>query len=201
MQEKAGPFTKILIDGIAKNKFGINTITSAKWLRRKAQGLGKRVRQGQLLGDSRRITDTLRPGSMLFMHYDPKHKKTLPYYDRYPMFIMVDFTADGFYGLNLHYLPLTQRALLLDNLFKTLTNVKFNETTRMKISYSMLKSSSNLKGFAPCFKQYLWGHVMEGPVFIHPVEWNICMMLPLQRFIKASTAKVYADSRKIMAGL
>lgn len=195
-----GPFEKILIDGFAKQKFGENTIASSKWLRRKASELSKSVRPGHLLGDQRRNAQ-LKVGTMFFMHYDPKHKATLPYYDRYPLFILVDYAPGGFYGLNLHYLPLRERAFLLDNLYSFLTNVKFNESTRLKISYSLLKDSSSLAGFRPCFKRYLASNIREGPAFIHPVEWNLATFVPLERFIKASTAKVYADSRKIMKGL
>lgn len=200
-RQKAGPFEKILVDGFSKGKFGPNTIASTKWLRRKAQELGKSVKPGQLLGDSRRNSQELKIGSMFFMNYDPKHKKTLPYYDRYPLFLLVDYTKDGFFGLNLHYLPMTQRAILMDALYSYLTNTKFNENTRLKISYALLKGSSKLAGYAPCFKRYLYGHIRQGPVFIHPVEWSLSMFVPLERFIKASTAKVYSDSRKIMQGL
>lgn len=200
MANKAGPFEKILIQGFKQNRFGPNTIDSAKWLRNKAKELGTSVKRGSLLKDDR-SGYALRPGAMFFMNYDPKHKKTLPYYDRYPLFIYVGPAPGGFYGLNLHYLPLAQRAILMDNLFSYLTSTKFDDKTRIKLSYKLLKGSSTLKGFRPCFKHYLTSHIQLGPSFIHPVEWNITIFLPLSQFMKASEAKVYADSRKIMAGL
>lgn len=200
MAGTAGPFEKILVQGFKQNRFGPNTIDSTKWLRNKAKELGSSVKRGQLLKDDR-AGYALRPGSMFFMNYDPKHKKTLPYYDRYPLFLFVGPALGGFYGLNLHYLPLTQRAILMDNLFANLTSTKFNDKTRIKMSYKTLKGASKLKGFAPCFKHYLTTHIRNGPAFIHPVEWNISVFLPLAQFMKASEAKVYADSRKIMANL
>ena len=193
-----GPFEKILIAGFKSNKFGPNTIDSVKWLRNKAKELGSSVKRGSLLGEDR-AGYALKPGSMFFMNYDPKHKKMLPYYDRYPLFLFVGPAAGGFYGLNLHYLPLTQRAILMDNLFSYLTSTKWDAKTRIKLSYNLLKSSSSLKGFAPCFKHYLTSHIVRGPAFVHPIEWNICIFLPLSQFVKASEAKVYADSRKIMS--
>lgn len=200
VEGKAGPFEKILIQGFKQNRFGPNTINSVKWLRNKAKELGSGVKRGSLL-KSDRAGYGLKPGTMFFMNYDPKHKKTLPYYDRFPLLLFVGPAPGGFYGLNLHYLPLTQRAILMDNLFSYLTSTKFNENTRIKMSYKMLKGSSALKGFAPCFKHYLTTHIIQGPAFIHPVEWNIAVFLPLSQFMKASEAKVYSDSRKIMAGL
>lgn len=35
-------------------------------------------------------------GQMYMFYYDPKHKKTLPYYDRFPLIIMVGPAEGGF---------------------------------------------------------------------------------------------------------
>ena len=59
---------------------------------------------------------------MYFFNYDPKHKETLPYYDRYPLVICVKLLPDGFHGLNLHYLPPMQRAGLLTKLEEVASN-------------------------------------------------------------------------------
>ena len=50
-------------------------------------------------------------GRMFHFLYDPKGKKTLPYYDRFPLIFMVEKAKGGFYGLNLHYLPHKERAI------------------------------------------------------------------------------------------
>lgn len=200
MANKAGPFEAILLAGFKSNRFGPNTINSVKWLRSKAKELGSSVKRGALLKEDR-AGYGLKPGSMFFMNYDPKHKKTLPYYDKFPLFLFVGPAKNGFYGLNLHYLPLAQRAILMDSLFSYLTSTKFDAKTRIKLSYNMLKSSSSLKAFAPCFKHYLTSHIQQGPAFIHPIEWNIVTFLPLSQFMKASEAKVYSDSRKIIADM
>ena len=42
-------------------------------------------------------------GRMFMFFYDPKTKDTLPFYDRFPLIVMVGPAAGGFYGLNLHY--------------------------------------------------------------------------------------------------
>ena len=62
--------------------------------------------------------------------YDPKTKDTLPYYDRFPLTIMVGPAPKGFYGLNLHYLPLDIRARFLDSLLDTINNKRYDETTQ-----------------------------------------------------------------------
>ena len=47
-------------------------------------------------------------------YYDAKHKATLPYYDGFPLILMLGPAKGGFMGLNLHYLPPVVRARLLD---------------------------------------------------------------------------------------
>lgn len=197
----AGPFENILRDGYAKNKLGQNTIASSQWLRNKAKELGNSVSRNSVISDRRRTETTQMTGRMFFMNYDPKHKETLPYYDRYPLFFLVDFKDNGFFGINLHYLPPILRAKLMDQLYSLLTNTKFNESTRLQVSYSILKSASGLGAFKPCFKRYLYGHILGGPAFIHPVEWNIVLQLPWASFVKASTGKVWSDSMKILSDL
>lgn len=39
------------------------------------------------------------PGCMYTFQYDAKHKATLPYFDRMPLIILVDFTKTGFYRI------------------------------------------------------------------------------------------------------
>lgn len=197
-KEQAGPFEKLLVDAYRAGKLGRNTIASSEWLRAQAKKLGTVSRTRLLTGDRNSKTIT---GSMFFMNYDPKHKKTLPYYDRYPLFFVVQPAPGGFFGINLHYIPVTSRAKLLDSLYSTLSNKQFKENTRLKISYSILNSASKMALFKPCFKRYLFSHIKAGPSFIHPDEWNYVICLPLGKFEKASQGKVYADSRKILAGL
>lgn len=135
-------------------------------------------------------------GNMYMYFYDPKHRSTLPYYDAFPLIIMVEPTKDGFYGLNLHYLPPKLRATLFDKLLETTNNKRYDESTKFKINYQMLKSVSNLKAFAPCFKRYLTKQVDSPIVLVEAPEWEIAAFLPTQQFQKASASKVWSESRK-----
>ena len=56
---------------------------------------------------------TFEPGMMLMFGYDPKWKKILPFYDKYPLCIIISPAPKGFMGLNLHYLPPELRSLRL----------------------------------------------------------------------------------------
>ena len=137
-------------------------------------------------------------GRMYMYFYDPKTKDTLPYYDRFPLIIMVGPAPRGFMGLNLHYLPLDVRAKFLDALLGTINNERYDESTRFRLSYDMLKRASRLKAFRPCLKRYLSSHVRSRLALVPAPEWEIATFLPTADFEKASSSEVYKDSRRKM---
>jgi len=138
-------------------------------------------------------------GSMYMYFYDPKTKDKLPYYDRFPLVIMVGPATGGFYGLNLHYLPLNLRAKFLDALLNNINNERYDESTRFRLSYDMLKRASRLRAFRPCLKHYLNAHVRSRLALVPAPEWEIATFLPTADFEKASSSEVYRDSRRKMA--
>jgi hypothetical protein len=133
---------------------------------------------------------------MYFYSYDPKTKETLPYYDRFPLVIPIEPYNDGFLGLNLHYLPPQLRLVLLDKLYNLLTDTSFDEFTRLKLSYSLLSSTSRYKEFQPCLKRYLFSHLRSRFIEVPADQWEIAIFLPTEQFVKASSAKVHRESRK-----
>lgn len=136
------------------------------------------------------------PGKMYLYFYNPKHRATLPYYDRFPLIFMVDKTPDGFYGLNLHYLPVRLRVKLYKALLQLSTNNAYDDKTKLRISYKILKSLSRYKLAAPCFKRYLTSHVRSRLREIPANQWEMSLFLPVERFEKASVQRVWKDSKK-----
>lgn len=134
-------------------------------------------------------------GSMNMFFYDPKHKATLPYYDKFPLAVVVGPAKDGFYGLNLHYLPLVLRAKFLDALLDVISNNRYNDSTKFKVSYQLLKKTSKMKYYKPCFKHYLNKHVKSHFARVPAPEWEIATFLPTASWAKSKQAAVFADSR------
>ena len=165
------------------------------WFQKKAEELGPIGRK--ILRDERleKKTNT-RAGDMCMFVYDPKLKKTLPYYDTFPLSIIVGPAKDGFYGINLHYLPPKVRAIFLDKLNNTASNQKFNKTTRFKVTYKLLMATKNYKYFKPCFKHYLTKHVNSSIMKVNAAEWNIAIFLQTAQFKKATVGSIWADSKK-----
>ncbi len=136
-------------------------------------------------------------GSMQMFFYDPKHKETLPYYDTFPLVIVVKPAKGGFLGLNLHYLPPTLRAMFLDALMNNVTSKK-SDDAKFDLTVRLLASTSKLRYYEPCIKHYLNAHVKSKFAEVKAPEWEIATFLPTAQFQKASNTKVYADSRKMI---
>lgn len=126
-------------------------------------------------------------GKMYFFYYDPKHKDKLPVYDKFPLVFPIERYKDGFLGLNLHYLGTGERQALLDQLTAYKTNNKFNETTKLRLSYDLLASTKKLNSLArPCIKRYLFGHVRSKFIEVTANEWSNAINLPVQMFVTKS---------------
>lgn len=138
-----------------------------------------------------------KPGDMYMYSYEAKGEGTtqLPYYDRFPLIILVDKAPGGFYGLNLHYLPIPLRAKFFDTLMETMTDKKYTDSTRLSVSYALLKQVSKMKYFKACYKRYLTTHVQSQIVKVEPTEWDIALFLPTQNWYGSTAKKVYSDSR------
>jgi hypothetical protein len=175
---------------------------SINWFRQMAQNTNANPAM-MLKSDKTRLTSVPLIGRMYMFQYDAKGKKTLPYWDKFPLIIPFDSartqgkaTNQGaFYGLNLHYLHPVLRAKLMDAMFMYVTNTNLDESTRLKISYSLLQNASKAKYFRPCIKKYLIGHLRSKFFYIEPAEWNMAIMLPTQKFVGESATTVWKESK------
>lgn len=140
-------------------------------------------------------------GKMFFYGYNPKTKDTLPYYDIFPLILMVKGLNNGWHGLNLHYLPPKQREILILRLMENISDTKLDNNTRLKINYQLLKHVSKYRYFKPCFKRYLVSHVKTNVRSIPFRHWAKAILLPVANFKKSSITTVWADSMRISRGV
>ena len=178
---------------LAKSGTEPRTTAARDWLMSKIKDL-KPTRQA-LLNDKERLKMNTIIGRMYFYYYDPKLKDELPYYDRFPLVIPIERYQDGFLGLNLHYISPRQRIELLDALSDFVNNSKYDETTRLRLSWAKLKTVGKAFKAKPCVKRYLFKHVDSRFLEITADEWDIAALLPFQNFQGATANKVYNDSR------
>ena len=181
-------------ESLAKEGYTPRSSAARQWLKAKVGEL--RPTPAALMKDRERLKDKSIIGKMYFFFYDPKTKDSLPYYDRFPLVIPIERYSDGFLGLNLHYIHPKQRIILLDKLSDTATNKRFDEKTKLRLSYQYLATASTAFQVMPCIKRYLFNHLTSRFLEIPADEWDIAALLPVEQFEKASKSKVYAESRK-----
>lgn len=207
-----GVFETVLEQGISRGYIPARTQKAKDWYRDAAKNYAGSIREGEkervdyarindkkfLKENSANLTTTILPGRMYMYHYDPKYKEELPYYDRFPLVFPFRVKSDRFWGLNLHYLPLPYRAKLMDSLYELSNNSRYDETTKLQLSYKILNSAAKFRFFEPCVKQYLKSHVETKFLNIEPDAWDVALFLPLERFQKATKTQVWAASKKII---
>ena len=191
-------FDNILIQGARQGIIPARTVAARDWYRSAAGKLMSNISPGvfEKRTDEARKVSSMEFGYMYAFKYDPKTKNDLPYYDTFPLIFPVRMDSDGFLGINFHYLPPVLRAKLMNALYSTLTNKKYDDTTKVKISYSILQSASKYRYFKPMIKKYLRSQVRSQFLEVQVNEWDIAIFLPTESFRKADTGRVWEDSRK-----
>ena len=163
---------------------------SVSWFRKKIREFGA-PKSAELVRECKRSNTPFR-GRLNMFFYSPKHKDTLPYYDRFPLVLPLERYSGGFMGINMHYLPIPLRTRLLDKLYEFSSNDKFDETTRLTATYNRVRNIPLVK---PTLHKYLYNFVESPFRRIDADEFIVAALLPVQRFSKASSRKVWRDSR------
>jgi hypothetical protein len=190
-----------LRDSLQNSGYEARSQKARAWFREQVRALNGRISRKALLNDPELArVQTPKWGYMYMFVYDPKHKDTLPYYDRFPLILLVepDGAGTGFYGLNLHYIRPETRALFLDKLFDTVGSTgEVEDKTRLRIRYELISKAKRFREFRPCFKHYLFAHVKSRISRVKPTDWEIAIFLPTEHFAKANKTKVWKESLNI----
>ncbi len=165
------------------------TRQSIEWFKKKARQLFRGrvinnradIMQDDALTQTTRVDTSFKGpiGNMYMYFYDAKHKKTLPYYDGFPLTIIMGPAPGGFKGVNLHYLHPVARARLLD--------ILLGNGGKMPQKY-----------LQPALKHYLTAHVKSRFALVDKPEWEIASFLPTANWQKADPRKVYRDTQAML---
>ena len=166
---------------------------STQWYREKIKEFGEPKAQ-QLIRDGKRGASPFY-GKLNMFFYNPKHAKTLPYYDTFPLVLPLERYSDGFLGINLHYLSIPLRLRLLDNLVDFSNNTNFDESTILRVSYDKIKG---IREVTPTLHRYLAGRVQSQFRRVDADQFTNATLLPVQRFRKASESAVWRESRSMI---
>jgi hypothetical protein len=190
-------FLSKVSDAVRSGTVGKEVKRSAQWFQDKIKGLKGTVKNrfsstnaAKFYRESEKINDAVFKrrvslGDMFCYYYNPKYRKTLPYYDMFPMIMLIAAEKETFLGINFHYLRPKWRAILLDRV-------------TAKIGGGLPKWSKlrNIKQIAPTIKRYRFDHIMRKVIPIEEDEQEIAIFLPTERFKKSGKANVWSDSER-----
>jgi len=184
-------------DTIRSGKIGQEVRRSAQWFHDKVRGLKGELRNkfsstnaAKFYRESEKINSLvfrkrISLGDMFCYYYNPKYRQVLPYYDMFPMIMLIGAEKDTFLGINFHYLAPKFRAILLDRV-----------TAKVGKGIINWKKISMITQIAPTIKRYRFDHIMKKVVPIEESEQEIAIFLPTERFKKASRTQVWSDSKR-----
>lgn len=176
-----------LLDKIGKElqskNYSPRTAEARGWLQSKISTIRMPANRSSVLNDPSRIASKAFVGRMYFFAYDAKLKDVLPVWDKFPLVIPMEMYTDGFLGMNLHYLEPLQRLFLLDRLLDFANNDKYDNTTKLNLTYDLLARSSRYSMFRPCVKRYLLNHIVSSIIYVEPDQWETACFLPVAKFV------------------
>ena len=185
-------------DAIRSGTVGKEVQRSARWFQDKIKGLkgevknrfsstnaAKFYREAETKVNPNVLKRRVELGDLFCYYYNPKYKTTLPYYDMFPMIMLIGAEKDTFLGINFHYLRPKWRAVLLDRVSAKIGN-----------GLPRWSKLRQIRQIAPTIKRYRFDHIMRRVIPIEENEQEIAIFLPTERFRKSAKAKVWAESER-----
>ena len=176
---------------------------SIQWFQSQIKILARSSYQaGRLLNVQKNLIANPTPGKMYLYRYDAKTKDTIKYWDSVPIIFFLKRhdkkPKELFYAINLHYLPPDMRLALLKKLYSVMNNQSFSANSRLKITWDILIhiSKANNLGVQNAIKMYRFDHMESKFLEIYPNFWSKTMLLPIEKFHKASSQVVWFDTRR-----
>ena len=133
-------------------------------------------------------------GRMYNFFYDPKTEAKLPYYDRFPLTIIVAMRPDRMLGINLHYIQPRYSLILLDALYRYTNNDNYDEGTKFRVTYPLVSGVAKLRWARPALKWYIYSQIHGNALEVEPRYWDIASFLPTAQFMKKNVREVYRET-------
>ena len=196
-------FLSKVSDAVRSGTVGKEVKRSAQWFQDKIKGLkgtvknrfsstnaAKFYREAETKVQPAVLKKRVGLGDLFCYYYNPKYRTTLPYYDMFPMIMLIKAEKETFLGINFHYLRPKWRAILLDRVH-----------ARIGAAIPKWNKIRMIRQLAPTIKRYRYDHIMKRIVPIKEDEREIAIFLPTERFKKAGKTQVWSDSERKFGGM
>ena len=141
-----------ILDPLVDKAAGVRK--SSAWYRNAVSSIADRVSARRLMSQGK-LNGRPSIGRLNMFFYDPKYKKTLPYYDTFPLVLPIERIPGGFAGINFHYLRPGARFTLLQGLQRFSVRNEVSSRNRFDVSYNRVKNIPLVKN---TIKKYLYNH-------------------------------------------
>lgn len=172
-------------DFLTKNPYNANL---PEFVRKKIRELQKEYRiTGKSFLSENQGRDAIKTplvnniGQMFFFLYKAE-TKNLPYWDMFPVTIIVGVSEEHFTGLNLHYLPPKLRLVVLKSLIDIDGAKNVSPTKKLAGRATLLERIRKDKLFEQCIKKYRRDRQQSALLRIQPNEWITVAYLNLQKW-------------------
>jgi len=198
---------------IAKQNNVISRSQKAReWYHDYAAEYGVNFRAGQMTrGGGKRISD-IKLGRMYFFRYQSQSSASGrdilqtkdEIYDAFPLIFCLGEYPNLIEGFNFHYITPDLRARLLGKMFMYLNNEDFNNKTKLFATKfkKVIQDNRLFRHAKVSFKAYKPGRIRSKIIEVHPLDWELAIMLPTERFVtpdgaRVSSKKIWFQSKKI----
>ena len=175
-------FLSKVSDAVRSGTVGKEVKRSAQWFQDKIKGLkgtvkhrfsstnaAKFYRESEIKIQPAVLKRRVGYGDLFCYYYNPKYKKTLPYYDMFPMIMLLSAEKETFLGINFHYLRPKWRAFLLDR-----------ATAKIGAGLPRWSKLRQITQLAPTIKRYRFDHIMKKIIPIEEDDQEIAIFLPTE---------------------
>ncbi len=180
----------------AKQKLDPKSQAATRWLATNLSKIESQMRP-DVFNRSRKASSkpaSFSLGCMMFFGYDPKGRAELPFWDEFPLIIVLKKSGSSLLGLNLHYLRPADRATFLNYLLRFVDNPDYHRDppSYLNVTYEQLKRNRYMR---QCIKRYNLSNIKTKVNIIPSDEWKIITFLPIDRFKGASKQQAWRESR------
>tara|TARA_R100001594_G_C4051753_1_gene265154 strand:- start:830 stop:1429 length:600 start_codon:yes stop_codon:yes gene_type:complete len=161
----------------------------ADTINRNVKGVDRNQIRDQIASDPVRGRSRLFLGQMyMFFYNQPEYQTTLPYYDTFPLVLMLGRAKTNFFGINFHYIPPKRRLQMF------LLLQQYRQGNRILLPYGTMKRVAKWKIFKSCFRRYKTSLISGNLINIPADDWPIAITLPVERFKKSSKAAIWDNT-------
>jgi len=200
-QEYRSYFEDLVTLSKENGTFNKRTVQALTWFKNKIkQTFGDKSIDPQMFFEKKNYPNVPIPGNIVTFRYTPREPAKLPYYDVFPLVLIIKLVPGGFIGLNFHHLHPMDRAGFMGKLEKYQKTFS-NNTIRINIRYETLKRSLQLVYYKPCIRRYYISSIKTMFYTLTPNEWDVALFLPTEKFVRVRKQKIWEQSQKTLAQL